>query len=102
MKFISTPSHGYLKVELSTFKKYSDSKAMKNYSDLEYSYIASKSVLLEEDVDAGEFILWYESFYNKKISISNTYQKSVRKTYRLSDNYRVVNGRQPVYLKEIT
>ena len=53
MKFITTPSHGYLQVEKAIFRKSVPAKIQKEFN---YSYKDSKFVYLEEDCEAVKFL----------------------------------------------
>lgn len=62
LDFYSDPSHGWLKVPMKTFIKYSTLETRLNIS--RFSYMTTTAVFLEEDMDAGFFI---KDLENKKI-----------------------------------
>ena len=72
MKFIETPSHGYLKITPMQLKE----AMARGFVPTHYSYISKKSVLLEEDVDAYGFMQIMGIDFN---TIQQTYQIGINK-----------------------
>lgn len=91
-KFISTTSHGYLVVSIKDFKNYVIENMLMDLSAFKYSYLASKNVYLEEDCEMYIFIKWYQLHYDVKVDFRVLHQNTIRKTCRLSVNYKYIVG----------
>ena len=78
MTYISTAGHGFLKVTISQLKK-----AMKNgFEPTSFSFVNKSGALLEEDVDAGEFLRAYygeDDYQEKAKSIKDKYQDDINR-----------------------
>lgn len=89
-KFISTTSHGYLVVPVKDFKDYILANMLMDLTTFNYSYLASKNVYLEEDIEMFVFIKWYQLHYDVKVDFKVVNQNNIRKSCRLSVNYNYI------------
>ena len=91
MKFITTPSHGYLQVEKTIFRSKVPARRQKEFS---YSYKDSKFVYLEEDCEMDLFL---------KIAYGTEFSEYIDEVYseefdEARNNLEKFEGRQLSYI----
>ena len=102
MTFISTSGHGYLKITINQLK----SALKKGFKPTSFSFMNSKTVLLEEDLDAPSFLdIMFEDLskeeINKKIKIVSQNNINKNKYSKIAQSLSELNNILSIYNKKL-